>query len=91
MTIPSEQEYESAHCAHRTFPLDYDGLVNFVKDMIPGFLCPLDYGEFLDRLLKDMTASSSVIRVGDGVYVVGGRDDYARRLRSLAAHVLRCV
>ena len=92
MVNPSKQEYESAHPAHRDFPLRYEGLVEVIESMVPGFLCPLDHGECLERLHKDLVATNlSLMRVGDGVYVVRDRDDYARRLRSLAGYVLRFV
>ena len=53
MVNPSKQEYESADPAHRDIPLQYKGLVKVIESMVLGFLCPLDYGESLERLHKD--------------------------------------
>ena len=54
MVNPSKQEYESAHPAHRDIPLQYEGLVKVIEGIVPGFLCPLDYGESLERLHEDL-------------------------------------
>jgi hypothetical protein len=88
MIVPRKQDLECASCVH---PLGYEYLLKELEEMTPDFSCPVDYGECLDRLCMDMTATFSIMRVADVVFVIKDTEQYARRLRSLAAFVLRCV
>ena len=82
ITVPDEQDYMSAPGVH---PLGYRRVFEALVEMTPDFSCPLDPVECLDRLREDLTATSSVIRAAEGVFVIKDREQYARRLRALAA------
>lgn len=84
ITVPDEQDYISAPGVH---PLGYRRVFEALVEMTPDFSCPLDSVECLDRLREDLTATSSVIRAAEGVFVIQDREQYARRLRALAAYI----
>ncbi|KAG0632277.1 hypothetical protein M758_1G316800 [Ceratodon purpureus] len=93
--IPTEQDFISARYVEQDFesapfvkhPLRYECMFEALEEMSPDFSLPIDIGECLDQLLKDLSATYLMMPGADGIFVIKDREQYARRLRALASRL----